>query len=46
MGLAALGIALGLVAGLASGAALRSLLYEVRPADPATFAAVTALLVC
>jgi len=38
--LALLGVALGLIGALAFGRVLGSLLYEVRAADPATFAAV------
>jgi putative ABC transport system permease protein len=40
----AAGLALGLVLGAAAAFALRGFLYGVSPADPATFAAVTALL--
>jgi predicted permease len=43
LSLALIGVALGLIAALALGRALWSLLYEVRPADPVTFAAVTAV---
>jgi predicted permease len=41
---AALGIVLGLVAALAFGRVLTSLVYGITPTDPATFAAVPALL--
>jgi putative ABC transport system permease protein len=43
--LAVAGIGLGLAGSLAMGRALTSLLYGVEPTDPATFAAVAALLV-
>jgi putative ABC transport system permease protein len=42
--LAALGTALGLAVALLTVRYLRALLYGVQPTDPATFAAVTALL--
>lgn len=41
---AALGLAAGLVAALALGQLLASQLYEVRPADPVTYAAVALAL--
>lgn len=44
MAVAALGAALGLAAAIAGGRLLAGLLYGVRPADPATLAAVTALV--
>jgi len=44
MSLAAVGMAAGLVAALALTRFLAGLLYGVRPADPATLAAVTSLL--
>jgi ABC-type antimicrobial peptide transport system permease subunit len=44
MGLALMGMAAGLVAALALTRFLAGLLYNVRPADPATLAAVTLLL--
>jgi ABC-type antimicrobial peptide transport system permease subunit len=43
--LAAAGIAIGLVAALAFTRLLASLLHEVSPTDPVTFAAVSGLLV-
>ncbi|MGA2738766.1 MAG: ABC transporter permease [Bryobacteraceae bacterium] len=43
--LALLGVALGLVGALALGRVLWSLLYQVRPADPATFVSVAALAI-
>jgi putative ABC transport system permease protein len=43
--LAGLGIAAGVVAALVLTRLMQSLLYEVRPADPLTFVAVTAALV-
>jgi len=43
--LALVGVALGLVAAFAMTRAISSLLYEVSPTDPATFAGVAALLV-
>lgn len=42
--IAGAGVALGLVAALAVGGALRSLLYEVAPRDPATLATAAATL--
>ena len=42
--LALAGLALGALAALALGRWMRSLLYEVKPADPATFAAVGVVL--
>ena len=42
--LAAIGAALGLAAGIALNRFLGKLLYNVRPADPLTFVAVTSLL--
>jgi predicted permease len=39
------GIALGTLASLATGRAIGSLLFELSPADPATFAVVAAMLV-
>jgi ABC-type antimicrobial peptide transport system permease subunit len=44
MALAAAGIAIGIVASLGLTRYLASLLYAVKPADPAVFAAVTAVL--
>ncbi len=44
VGIAAAGAAIGLVAALAATRVLRSLLYDVAPSDPATFAAIVALL--
>jgi ABC-type antimicrobial peptide transport system permease subunit len=44
LGLMVAGIAVGLAAALALTHLLASLLYDVRPADPLTFAAVSALL--
>ena len=41
---AAIGIALGVLGGVAASAVLESVLFEVRPRDPITFAAVSALL--
>jgi putative ABC transport system permease protein len=40
----ALGLALGLVGGLAIGSVMRSVLFQVTPADPLTLAATLALL--
>ena len=42
--LAAIGLAIGLGGALAATRLLRSLLFEVKPADPLTYIAVTALL--
>jgi putative ABC transport system permease protein len=42
--LAAIGVALGLLAGLGLARVLRSLIYEVSPADPLTFGAVALLV--
>jgi len=42
--LTALGVAAGVGAALAAGRAMRALLYQVAPADPATFMAVPALV--
>jgi putative ABC transport system permease protein len=39
-----LGVVVGTVGALALGRALSSLIYEVKPTDPLTFLAVTALL--
>ena len=44
IGLAAAGAAFGLVAALAATRVLRSLLYDVAPSDPLTFAAIVGLL--
>jgi putative ABC transport system permease protein len=44
LGPAAVGLVLGLVGALALGGVLRKLLYGVAPTDPATFAAVTVVL--
>jgi putative ABC transport system permease protein len=44
LAIAAAGAAAGLAGALASTRALRSLLYEVAPSDPATFAGIVALL--
>ncbi|HWM94889.1 MAG TPA: ABC transporter permease [Thermoanaerobaculia bacterium] len=44
LGLALLGIVLGLAGAFAATRAMRALLYEVSPTDPATFAAVPVLL--
>ena len=38
------GLAIGLAGALAASRLLVSLLFEVKPSDPATFASVTALL--
>ena len=43
--LAGLGLALGLVASLGLGRLLQAVLYEVEPFDPASFAAVAAILI-
>jgi putative ABC transport system permease protein len=45
MGIASAGILLGVTAALAVTRVLTSLLYEVTPTDPATFAAVVVVLV-
>lgn len=45
LGLAAVGVALGVVAALGLTGFLRSFLVEISPTDPATFAALAALLV-
>lgn len=45
MALAAIGIAVGLAGALALGRLLRSLLFEIKPQDPLTFASVAVLLV-
>jgi len=42
--MAALGLVIGLFGAWAAGRFLSSLLYEVTPADPLTFAAVAVLL--
>jgi len=42
--LTALGLGLGLIAALSATQLLRSLLYDVAPSDPTTFAAVVAIL--
>jgi putative ABC transport system permease protein len=44
LGIAAAGAALGLAGALAATRVLRSLLYDVAPSDPLTFAAIVALL--
>jgi len=41
---ALLGVAIGAAGALALGRVLSSLIYEVKPADPSTFFAVTGLL--
>jgi putative ABC transport system permease protein len=43
--LALIGVALGLAAALALTRVIQSLLYDVRPTDPATFAAVSLILI-
>jgi ABC-type lipoprotein release transport system permease subunit len=43
--LALIGVALGLVAALALTRIVQSLLYEVRPTDPLTFAMVSLILI-
>ena len=43
--LAVLGVALGLMAALALTRVIQSLLYDVRPTDPVTFAVVSAVLI-
>jgi len=42
--LAAIGVALGLLAGLGLARVLRSLIYDVSPADPLTFGSVALLV--
>jgi len=42
--LAAIGVAIGLAAALAAGRVMRTMLFEVSPMDPATYAAVAAAL--
>jgi ABC-type lipoprotein release transport system permease subunit len=44
LAVAAFGVVLGLVAAWALAGAIESLLYELEPRDPATFAATAALL--
>jgi putative ABC transport system permease protein len=44
MKLALMGVGIGLVAAVALTRVMRTLLYEVEPTDPATFAAVSLLL--
>jgi ABC-type antimicrobial peptide transport system permease subunit len=44
MRLALIGVALGLLGSFALTRVLQKLLYEVKPSDPLTFVAVTALL--
>jgi len=44
MRVAGAGIAIGVVAALALSRALRTLLFELSPTDPATFLAIVALL--
>ncbi|HEX9581933.1 MAG TPA: FtsX-like permease family protein, partial [Gemmatimonadales bacterium] len=44
VGLAAIGLALGLSFALVFSQSLATLLYDVRPADPATFGGVTLVL--
>jgi putative ABC transport system permease protein len=44
MWIAAIGIAVGTVGALAAARLLRSMLFDVTPTDPATFAAIAALL--
>ncbi len=44
LGYALVGLAIGLVTALAVGGLLRAMLFEVAPADPATLAAVSVLL--
>jgi putative ABC transport system permease protein len=39
-----LGVAIGLVAALAMGRLVASMIFQVKPSDPATFLAVAALL--
>jgi ABC-type antimicrobial peptide transport system permease subunit len=41
---ATLGLAIGMVVAMGSTRALSSLLYDVRPADPPTFAAIAVLV--
>jgi ABC-type antimicrobial peptide transport system permease subunit len=45
VGLAALGVALGVPAALAATRVLSTMLFEVKPGDPGTLAAISALLV-
>jgi putative ABC transport system permease protein len=45
VGLAALGVALGIPAALAATRVLSTMLFEVKPGDPSTLAAISALLV-
>ncbi|HEV2221640.1 MAG TPA: FtsX-like permease family protein [Candidatus Acidoferrales bacterium] len=45
MALAGVGLAIGIGGALALARFLRSMLFEVKPTDPATFAGVTVLLV-
>ncbi|HEV8145456.1 MAG TPA: ABC transporter permease [Bryobacteraceae bacterium] len=45
VGLAALGVALGVPAALAATRVLSTMLFEVKPGDPTTLAAISALLV-
>jgi len=44
--LVTLGVAAGVIGGVASTRLLQKLLYGVTPTDPATFAGVSALLIC
>jgi putative ABC transport system permease protein len=45
LGLASIGVVIGLAAAVATAGALRGLLYDTEPLDPAIFSGVTALLV-